>query len=264
MIVKIGVVQLCSSLDYKENLGKVRGFIEEAKSKSVEAIFLPECFYSMSDGRKPTPYLINEGNEHYGNIQNLALESNIFILGGSAATLNKEGNIVNRCYNFSPSGQDLGVYDKINLFSCALKKGDDTKVINEGDIYSPGKSLKLIEAGDLKVGLSICFDLRFPNMFREYALKGANVLTIGSAFTVPSGRAHWHTLVRARAIENQCFVVAPAQWGKHNDKISTYGHSLVVDPWGEVLCDAQEGESLSICELDLSKIQKVRDSIKVF
>jgi predicted amidohydrolase len=262
--VKIGVIQLCSSLNYQENLDKIQNFIGQAKNEKVKAIFLPECFYSMSDGKKATPFLVNEDNEHFKNIKNLALKNKIFIIGGSAATLNPEGKIVNRCYNFSPEGEDLGIYDKINLFSCALKKGENTKIINEGDLYTPGKSLKIVEVENLKIGLSICFDLRFPNMFREYVLRGANLLTIGSAFTVPSGRAHWHTLVRARAIENQCFVVAPAQWGRHNEKISTYGHSLIIDPWGEILCDAKEGESLNICELDLSKIQKVRDSIKVF
>ena len=262
--MKIGVIQLCSSLNYQENLDKIQNFIEQAKNEKVKVVFLPECFYSMSDGKKATPFLVKEDNEHFKNIKNLALKNKIFIIGGSAATLNSEGKIVNRCYNFSPEGEDLGIYDKINLFSCALKRGEDTKIINEGDLYTPGKSLKIVEAENLKIGLSICFDLRFPNMFREYVLRGANLLTIGSAFTVPSGRAHWHTLVRARAIENQCFVVAPAQWGRHNEKISTYGHSLIVDPWGEILCDAQEGESLNICELDLSKIQTVRDAIKVF
>ena len=262
--MKIGIIQVCSTLDFKENLSKIDSFIKEAKGMGAEAVFLPECFYSMSDGKSPTPYLVEDDNEHYKNIQNLAKDNSIFVLGGSAATLNKEGQIVNRCYNFSSTGEDLGSYDKINLFSCALKRPGTTKVINESDIYTPGDSPKLIEAMGIKVGLSICFDLRFPNMYRDYVLKGAELLTIGSAFTVPSGRAHWHTLVRARAIENQCFVVAPGQWGCNNEKISTFGHSLVVDPWGEVLIDLKEGEGVEVCDLDFKKIKSVRDSIKVF
>ena len=101
-------------------------------------------------------------------------------------------------------------------------------------------------------------------MYRDYVLNGAELLTIGSAFTVPSGKAHWHTLVRARAIESQCFVVAPGQWGRNNDKISTFGHSLVVDPWGGILIDLKEGEGVEVCDLDLNKIKSVRDSIKIF
>ena len=178
--------------------------------------------------------------------------------------MDDQGRVVNRCYNFSSKGEDLGSYDKINLFSCALKRPGGTKIINESDIYQPGSNPRIIEALGIKVGLSICFDLRFPNMYRDYVLKGAELLTIGSAFTVPSGKAHWHTLVRAHAIENQCFVIAPGQWGNNNEKISTFGHSLVVDPWGDILVDLKEGEGVEVCNLDLEKIQLVRDSIKVF
>ena len=262
--MKVGIIQICSSLDFEKNLSKIHSFIKEAKEKGAEAVFLPECFYSMSDGRAPTPHLVEDQNEHYKNIQNLAIKHSVFLLGGSAATLDEKRRIVNRCYNFSPTGEDLGSYDKINLFSCALKRSGSTKIINEGDIYSPGSKPKLVDALGVKIGLSICFDLRFPNMFRDYALEGAQLLTIGSAFTIPSGRAHWHTLVRARAIENQCFVIAPGQWGQNNEKISTYGHSLVVDPWGDILVDLKEGEGVEVCALDLEKIQSVRDSIKVF
>ena len=122
----------------------------------------------------------------------------------------------------------------------------------------------MIEAGPLKIGLGICFDVRFPEMARGYSKKGANLLTFSSAFTVPTGKAHWHTLVRARAIENQCFVVASAQWGQNNERISTYGHSLVVDPWGEILADAGEGEKVITAELNLDYVQEVRKKVKVF
>ena len=121
----------------------------------------------------------------------------------------------------------------------------------------------MIEVNQFKIGLSICFDLRFPELFRNYSSQGANVLSISSAFTVPTGKAHWHTLVRARAIENQSYVVASAQWGKHNDKMSTFGHSLVVDPWGEVLVDAEEGEKIVFAEFSLDRIKSVRERLDV-
>ena len=122
----------------------------------------------------------------------------------------------------------------------------------------------MVECSGIKIGLGICFDVRYPEMARQYAREGAQVLTFSSAFTIPTGRAHWHTLVKARAIENQCFVVAPAQYGRHNDRIQTYGHSLIVGPWGDVLADAQEGEKVVTAELDFSEMERVRKSVKVF
>ncbi len=258
--MKVGIIQLTSVLDFKVNLEKIRTFLQEAKDCNVEAVFLPECFYSMSDGSGPTPYLINGENEHYLNIQKLAKEFSLYILGGSAAAMGA-GEVVNRCFNFSPEGRDLGTYDKIHLFSCNIQKNGESKVLDEGKVYTPGHDYKMIDAGGIKIGLGICFDLRFSEMAYAYAKKGAQVLTYSSAFTVPTGRAHWHILARARAIENQCYVIAPAQWGENNDKIQTYGHSLIIDPWGEVLADAKEGEKLIVADLDLNKIEDVKNSV---
>ena len=252
-----------SKEDFEVNLKFIRDHAKVAVEKGAEALFLPECFYSMSDGLKPTPFLVEEGNEHHKNIQAIAKDFGIALIGGSAAT-SYEGNVVNRAYNYDHQGKSLGDYDKINLFNCDIQKDDQRKSIDEADIYHPGNTPKLIQYKDLKVGLGICFDLRYPEMARQYVREGANLLTFSSAFTVPTGRAHWHTLVRARAIENQCFAVASAQWGRHNDRIQTYGHSLVVDPWGEVLLDAKEGEGLFIVNLDLNRVDEVRRAVKVF
>lgn len=262
--MKIAVIQLTSVLDYKVNLEKIQGMINEAKFQKAEYIFLPECFYSMSDGSKPSPFLPEDKNEHYENIRKLATDNQVFILGGSAA-VREDGVIKNRAFNFDPKGNDLGHYDKMHLFSCDIqKKSGEKKTINESDIYTPGNVPKIINAGEFKIGMGICFDLRYPEMGREYVRQGANLLTYPAAFTVPTGKAHWHTLLRSRAIENQCFVVAPAQWGVHNEKIITYGHSLVIDPWGEILADATEGEKVITCEIDLNRVSEVRKMVKVF
>ena len=170
---------------------------------------------------------------------------------------------MNRSYNFSPEGKDLGFYDKMNLFSCDLSKHPSNTVIDEGRVYTAGHTPVLLDIESFKLGLSICFDLRFPELFRLYSSQGANLLSISSAFTVPTGKAHWHTLVRARAIENQSYVVASAQWGKHNERMSTFGHSLIVDPWGEVLADAGEGEKIIFADLHLEKIATVRSRLNV-
>jgi predicted amidohydrolase len=261
-VMKVGVIQLQSVLDPQINLAKIREFLEVAKSEKVKAVFLPEVFYSMSDGTKPTPYLVQQNNEHYQAIQSLAKDSGLYILGGSAATLIQD-KVMNRSYNFDPKGIEIAYYDKMNLFSCDLSKHPSNQIIDEGRVYTPGNLPQLIDVEEFKIGLSICFDLRFPELFRSYSFAGANLLSISSAFTVPTGKAHWHTLVRARAIENQCYVIASAQWGKHNEKMSTFGHSLIVDPWGEVLADAGEGEKIIFAELSHERIQSVRERLNV-
>ena len=153
----------------------------------------------------------------------------------------------------------------MHLFSCDITNSQgEQKIINEADIYKTGDESKIIQAGPLKVGLGICFDMRFPEMYREYGKKEVNVITMSSAFTIPTGKAHWHILVRARAIENQCYAIAPAQWGKNNERISTYGHSLIVDPWGEVIADAGEGEKLITAELNLDYPKEIRKKVHVF
>lgn len=254
--MKIAVVQLTSVLDYQTNLATIRRLLKEAKEQGAQAAFLPEVFYSMSDGVTPTPYLVEEGNEHYNQIKKLATDFEMGLVGGSAATL-LNGKIVNRAYNFDKYGVDLGHYDKINLFACDLPN----KKISEANNYTAGSEYKMIEIDSHKVGLGICFDMRFSELGLHYRQKGAEILTYPAAFTVPTGKAHWHTLLRARAIENQCFVVAAAQWGTHNEKMQTYGHSLVIDPWGDILLDLAEGEKVGVVDLDFPKIDLIRHSV---
>ena len=259
--MKVAVYQLCSSLDFKINLEKIEVAAKDAAASNAKALFLPECFYSMSDGSKPTPYLVEKNNEHYENIKLIAAKHKIFLIGGSVAYF--ENNVINRVLNFDDQGNELSHYDKIHLFSCDITRDGKRKKIDESDIYTPGNKPQLIDVENWKIGLGVCFDLRYSEMAKNYHDQGASILTFSSAFTVPTGKAHWHTLLRARAIENQCYVIAPAQWGRHNEKIQTYGHSLIVDPWGEVLADAGEGESLIFAELDLGKVTEVRAMVKM-
>ena len=258
--MKVAIVQMTSVLDFRENLDKIENFLKEIDGKNVQAVFLPECFYSMSNGRGATPYLVEFENEHYKNIQNLAKAYNVALIGGTAASL-VDGKVINRAFNFSATGVDLGHYDKNHLFSCDFVRDGSRKKIDEGDVYAPGNESKLLEFDSIKIGLGVCFDLRYSEMALDYRMNGAQVLTYSSAFTVPTGRAHWHTLLRARAIENQCYVIASAQWGENNENISTYGHSLIVDPWGDVLVDAMEGEGIYMQEIDLGRIPEVQSQV---
>jgi predicted amidohydrolase len=254
--MKIAIVQLTSVLDYEKNLVKIRSFLSEAKTQGAEAAFLPEVFYSISDGLTPSPYLIETNNKHYNQIKKLATDFEIALIGGSVATF-QMGKVVNRALNFDKAGNDLGHYDKIHLFSCDLPD----KKISEAKNYTAGADYKMVEWNGVKIGLGICFDLRFSEQALYYRNHGAEILTYPAAFTVPTGKAHWHTLLKARAIENQCYVVAAGQWGEHNEKIQTYGHSLVVDPWGDVLLDLREGEKVGVVDLDLAKIDLIRHSV---
>lgn len=262
--MKVALIQLTSVLGPEQNLRKIRGFLKEITAQDIRHVFLPECFYSLSDGTKSTPYLVQRGNDHYRAIQSLAKDAGVYLLGGSAATINPSGGKpLNRCYNFDPEGRELATYDKMNLFAVDLSKHESKTMIDESDIYEKGQFPQTLKVGELNIGLSICFDLRFPEIYRRYSFRGCNGLTVSSSFTVPTGKAHWHTLLRARAIENQCFVFAAAQWGSHNDKIKTYGHSLIIDPWGEILADAQEGEKFITATLDLNKQKEIRSRLNV-
>lgn len=202
--MKIALYQMCSKLDYQENLSKVSEAAKSAAEQGAKYLFLPECFYSMSDGRSPSPHLVSEKNEHFTNISQISKENEVYLLGGSVAY--KEGDkVLNRSLNFSPSGELIGSYDKIHLFNCDLVK----KSVNEADIYTPGKEPLLLNIDGHKVGINICFDLRFPEMGRQYARAGAEILTYASAFTVPTGKAHWHTLVKAVPLRTNALLLRP-------------------------------------------------------
>lgn len=260
---------MTSGLDPEENLSFIHKEAAKAAEEGAQILMLPECFYSMSNGLKPSPYLVEgdpslqESDPHFQAIKNIATKHGLHLIGGSAAT-RFQGKVMNRAFNFTKEGKDLGFYDKMNLFSCDIERKGERKAIDEADIYTSGTQVKMVECDGVKFGLGICFDLRYPEIGRQYVKDGAQILTYPAAFTVPTGRAHWHTLLRARAIENQCFVVAPAQVGQHNERIITYGHSLVIDPWGDILLDAKEEVGAFCVDLDLKRIEEIRRAVKVF
>ena len=239
-----------SLLDWQINIEKIEKAAEQCAGKGVKYLFLPECFLSMGDGVTMTPHLVEENNEMFLKLSEISKSHKVFLVAGSAATKSHDG-VRNRVYNFNDKGELISTYDKRKLFSCDLGKG---KRVDEGDLYTQGSEQSILNLEEMKIGLGVCFDVRFSDLALNYKKLGCNVLTYSAAFTVPTGKAHWHTLLRARAIENQCYVIAPAQVGKHNDRVETYGHSLVVDPWGEVILDMGDKEGLDFCEIDLAKV----------
>ncbi len=248
---------MTSMYDYRANLKKLDQLLYEASDKGASFAFLPECYYSMSDGTGLTEYLVQRDNEHYKNIQELCRKYSIGILGGSVAYKDEKGVVRNRSLNFNAKGELLGEYDKSHLFSCKLNE----RVVDEGDVYTPGNTPLIIEVEGVKIGVAICFDLRFPKFLQHYYDNEVDMISFSSAFTLHTGKAHWHTLLRARAIEGQCYIVASAQVGRNNEKFSTYGHSLLVDSWGTIQHDLEKREEVEIFEVDKDSIQKSRSKI---
>lgn len=255
--MKIAVVQLNSQYDINHNIKVIDGILREIKLSGGEMAFLPECFLSMGQGSVASKYLVEGEGEYYQRLQKFARDHSLYIVGGSAAT-KVGGAIMNRAYNFDPSGRDLGLYDKNHLFACRLEK----KSITESDIYTAGVDQKILEIDQFKIGLGICFDIRFAEHSAYYRKHHCDIITYASAFTVPTGKAHWHILNRARAIESQAYVVASAQVGVNNETVTTYGHSLIVDPWGEILIDLGERpDCYGLIEIDADRIKKVRNQV---
>jgi deaminated glutathione amidase len=262
--IKLGVVQMTSAFSPEENWPKIEAFFAEAKSLDVQYLFFPECFYSLGDGTKISPHQLSFTHPDFLRLQELCSRYGIAFCGGSAPFhhSDKDQRPWNRALFIDNLGKLQGYYDKIHLFKASLPQSDGSrKEIREDFFYSAGNLPSVINSGKVKFGLGICFDMRFPDLFQFYQKSGVQILSVASAFTVPTGKAHWHTLLRARAIETQSFVVASAQWGQNNTRVATYGHSLVVNPWGEVLLDLEEGEKLGVVECDLSMIHEVKNKV---
>ena len=166
-----------------------------------------------------------------------------------------ERRLANRSYLIDPNGAIVARYDKVHMFDVDLAGGESYR---ESNAFRPGGQSVLAETPWGILGMTVCYDLRFPHLYRALAQAGADFLAIPSAFTVPTGKAHWHVLMRARAIENGCYVFAPAQWGEHAEGRRTYGHSLIVDPWGEIVADGGEGVGIISARIDAAAIAKAR------
>jgi predicted amidohydrolase len=166
-----------------------------------------------------------------------------------------EDRVANRCFVIGPDGKVITSYDKIHMFDVDLANGESYR---ESKTFRPGNAARMAETELGKVGISICYDVRFPHLFRDYAKAGAKVLSIPAAFTRTTGQAHWHTLLKARAIENGCFVIAAAQCGDHPGDRQTFGHSLIIDPWGQVLADGGTDPGFITAEIDLTRVDEIR------
>ncbi len=262
---RAALVQLCATTDVAANLDTAEALVREGHAGGAGLILLPEAFAYIGpdagkreileplDGSGPSPIL--------DRFSSLAAElGSEIVLGGhherpDSQTPGTEGKSFNTCVHIGADGSILAIYRKIHLFDVCL---DDGTELRESARTLAGRDVVVSQTGFGTLGLTICYDLRFPYLYQKLVDRGAIAVSVPSAFTATTGAAHWHTLLRARAIEAQCYVIAPAQHGRHNAKRSSYGHSLVIDPWGEVIAELEAGDGVLLADIDPARVDSVR------
>lgn len=264
--MRLGLIQITASDDPAANLPVTADMIRDAADQGAEIVFTPEVtnIVSASRTRQNEVLRTQDDDATLSGMQALAGDLGIWISLGSIALLSgdPDGRFVNRQFLINPDGQIAAWYDKIHMFDVELG-GEESYRESKG--YRPGNRAATADTPWGTIGLTTCYDMRFPALYRALASAGATILTAPSAFTVPTGRAHWEVLLRARAIETGSFVIAAAQWGTHSATRGrvreTWGHSLVIDPWGKVIADAGEGAGVTMAEIDPAKAVDARGKI---
>ena len=259
--MRVAAIQMTSGADVDKNLSNSEKLIRSAAEQGATFIATPEVTDQIIAGRAEKIPQHYKQEEHPALLffSDLAKELEVTLLLGSACIKLSDQKLANRSFLFLPNGELKATYDKIHLYDVDLPTGESHK---ESNSFEPGKQLVLADLLDFKLGMTICYDMRFPHLFRDLAKAGAEIITVPSAFTVPTGRAHWLSLLRSRAIETGCFIIAPAQVGDHEGARVTYGHSIIISPWGDVMAEASEDRpEFIIADLDLSLVSKSRQAI---
>ena len=260
-MTRIALFQSTTGIDPAANAANLVRAIAKAAAGGAEMLFTPEMSGLLD--RDPPRAAGNRRTEEEDAVLDACREAaqrhGIWLHLGSLAVLSEDGKAANRGFVIDRKGVIRARYDKIHLFDVDLPTGESWR---ESNTYSPGKGVVVVDGTPVgKLGLTICYDLRFPGLFARLAEAGADLISVPAAFTVPTGKAHWHVLLRARAIEAGLFVAAAAQVGHHEDGRETFGHSLVADPWGEILLDMGETPGVAFAEIDLKRISDVRARI---
>jgi len=260
-MTRVALFQSSTGIDAAANGRAIEQAIGEAAAGGAEILFTPEMsgLLDRDSARAAKSLRPEDKDEILAAARQAARRHGIWLHLGSLAVLVDAGKVANRSFVIDREGEIRARYDKIHLFDVDLPTGESWR---ESNVYSAGKGVVLVNGTPVgRLGLTICYDLRFPGLFARLAEAEADVIAVPAAFTVPTGRAHWHILLRARAIEAGLFVIAAAQTGRHEDGRQTFGHSLVIDPWGEVLLDMGEERGVGFADIDLSRITDVRGRI---
>ena len=256
--MRAAAVQLNSQEDKQRNLEVAERLVRDAARDGADLVCLPERWNLLGDSATILDGAEPLDGPSLAAARSWASELGIHLLAGSIAE-RAEGHerLFNTSVLIGPDGEDVAAYRKIHMFDVEV----EGTTFRESDHDQPGEEIVIAPLDDLELGLSVCYDLRFPELYRILAVRGARVIAVPSAFTVPTGRAHWEVLLRARAIENQAFVVAPDQIGKAPPHFESYGHSAIVDPWGVVLAMAPDEECFVAADLDLAEQQRMREKL---
>ena len=254
------MVQTRTRLSPEDNLREIGALIREAKAKGADYVQTPEMTNILAANRESLFKTIadEDGDASLKGFRALARELKIYLHLGSLAIKATPERAANRAFLIDPNGEIVARYDKIHMFDVNLANGESYR---ESNSYQPGDTASLADLPWGRLGLTICYDMRFPSLYRALAESGASFLTMPSAFTKPTGEAHWHVLLRSRAIENGAFVFAAAQGGVHESKRITYGHSLIVDPWGEILAEGGVDPGVILATIDPAKVTDARAKI---
>lgn len=261
---RLAAVQITTGPDVEKNLAAIERQIKQAALEGANIVALPEVF-ACYDSQK---YLalgqqeVNALGTLRSRMAGWAKDNQVFLIGGTIPVLEpKASKVYPRCYFYSDQGEELGYYDKIHLFDVDI---DDAQGrYRESDMFLSGDDIKVFETPYGNVGLTICYDLRFPYVFDRLRKAGADIISVVAAFTETTGKAHWQPLLQARAIEQQCYILASNQWGQHDDKRRTFGHSMVISPWGEILDQLPSGEGIAIAEIELNEVQRIRREMPI-
>lgn len=262
-MLKVALVQMRTPADQAAALAQAEPLVRQAADAGARLICTPEGTNILQrDRSKLFDKLVGlDDDPCVSGLRGLAAELGVSILIGSALVRREDGLCANRSTLVGPDGAIVATYDKLHMFDVDLPTGDR---IRESESYTPGDRAVIAEAAGARIGMTVCYDVRFPLLHRALAHGGAQVITVPAAFTRPTGAAHWEILLRARAIETGAFVLAPAQGGFHEDGRGTYGHSLVIAPWGEILGEARHDEpAVVVADLDLAEVDKARQAIPV-
>ena len=260
-MTRIAILQMTSGIDPKANAETLRDAIAKAKAGGAQMLFTPEMSGMLDrDRKRAAGNIASEENDLVlAAVREAAAEHAMWVALGSLAIENDDGSWANRSFVVDDAGDIAARYDKLHMFDVDLETGESWR---ESNAYRAGEGVTVVETPFGKLGLTICYDIRFPALFDALGNAGCDIIAIPAAFTVPTGKAHWHVLQRARAIEASAFVVAAAQVGSHADGRITYGHSLAIDPWGEVLRDmGGEASGIAFVDLELDRIEKTRRQV---
>ncbi len=259
--MKAAIIQMRSGIDVPENIRAATGLIHKAATDGARFVATPEMTHLMQRDSGKLHKAVRKEDKDLGvkTFSELARILGIYLLIGSLAILRDDGKIANRSFVFDPDGTIVARYDKIHLFEAAISKTD---MWREADSYAAGEQSVITAIDNFDLGLSICYDVRFANLYKGYAHARSHIISVPSAFTRATGKAHWETLLRARAIETGAYIIAPAQGGTHADGRKTWGRSMIIGPWGEILAHIDNDEpGYAIAEINISNIEQARAKI---